>query len=289
MTWGQTLGREGLPRLCSFLLALWQRRVFSYFWKMNTKRCEFNGCERQREVLTVKALNVAPEAQVVLARGEVWSRSLQSGGMKGPGGKYTMGSLWKPSRLFNLPVTLPAKTGQTNPALPFLGFIQTFPVTLQKMCILVCRATLKCVCWLCSAVSFWICYNVPNTLLSVKTQVLWPQLGLPSLPFLGDLTPEGLLICQSWTLSLCRHNDWSGTDTFDPGLVSRRIDLYGHRVNTAISQEWTHGPALSRHRTSGHGDWFMMITWSKQRQGEFVWGDEQRALLSAGALPGCRR
>lgn len=66
----------------------------------------------------MKALNVAPEAQVVLARDEVWSRSLQSGGMKGPGGKYTMGSLWKPSRFFNLPVTLPAKTGQTNLSSP---------------------------------------------------------------------------------------------------------------------------------------------------------------------------
>lgn len=74
------MGREGLPRLCSFLLALWQRRVFNYFWKMDMKRCELKGCERQREVLTVKALNVAPEAQAVLARDEVWSRSLQSRG-----------------------------------------------------------------------------------------------------------------------------------------------------------------------------------------------------------------
>lgn len=79
--------------MCSCLFALWQRRVFNYFWKMSMKRYKFNGCERQREVLTVKALKVVPEAQVVLARDEVWSRSLQSGGVKGPGGKYIMGSL----------------------------------------------------------------------------------------------------------------------------------------------------------------------------------------------------
>lgn len=142
---GQTLGREDLPRLCSFLLALWQRRMLNYFWKMDMKRCELNGCERQREVLMVKALNVAPEAQAVLARDEVWSRNLQSGGM----GRLEANAPWEvcESRLGSSTyLLLYLQRGAGQISLSLLGFIQTFPVTLQKMFILVSRDTLKCVC-----------------------------------------------------------------------------------------------------------------------------------------------
>lgn len=63
MSWA----REGLPRICRFLFALWGRRVCCLFGKMRIKRCVSSACERQRKAREQKSLTLAPEAQVGLA------------------------------------------------------------------------------------------------------------------------------------------------------------------------------------------------------------------------------
>lgn len=56
MSWA----REGLPRICCFLFALWGRKVCYLLGKMRIKRCVLSACERQRKAMGAEVLNSGP-------------------------------------------------------------------------------------------------------------------------------------------------------------------------------------------------------------------------------------
>lgn len=117
MSWA----REGLPRICRFLFALWGRRVCCLFGKMRIKRCVSSACERQRKALEQKSLTLAPEAQVGLAV-TLWPAVARCGlGEMPEGGRRgDPPSQWEPTRE---PKALTDRFSHVPPC----EFLQTLP------------------------------------------------------------------------------------------------------------------------------------------------------------------